>query len=47
MITLHKLVPPENHDLFERHPELNRIWEVPALQEEARESYEEWGRFPT
>lgn len=43
MITLHKLVPPENQGLFKRNTELNEIWEVPALQHEARESYEEWG----
>jgi hypothetical protein len=43
MIQLHKLVPPENHTIFERFPELNHIWEVPALQHQARESYEEWG----
>jgi hypothetical protein len=42
MITLHKLVPPENHTLFTDYPELNQIWEVPQLQSEARESYEEW-----
>lgn len=42
MITLHKLMPPENHDLFTRFPELNLIWEVPALQQSARESYEGW-----
>ncbi|MDE1874749.1 MAG: GNAT family N-acetyltransferase [Patescibacteria group bacterium] len=42
MISLHKLVPPENRDLFDRVPELNRIWEAPALQAQARESYEEW-----
>ncbi len=43
MITLHKLVPPENRTLFQRFPGLNEIWEVPALQHEARESYELWG----
>jgi hypothetical protein len=43
MITLHKLVPPANQSLFSDYPELNSIWEVPALQKEARESYEEWG----
>lgn len=43
MITLHKLVPPENHTLFKRFPELNKIWEVPALQKNARESYERYG----
>jgi hypothetical protein len=43
MIALHKLVPPENSTLFERFPELNEIWEVPALQKQARESYEKWG----
>jgi ribosomal protein S18 acetylase RimI-like enzyme len=43
MITLRKLVPPENATLFKRFPELNLIWEVPALQAQARESYEEWG----
>lgn len=43
MITLHKLVPPENKTLFEYNPELNLIWEIPSLQQEARESYEEWG----
>lgn len=43
MITLHKLVPPENQTLFTDYPELNLIWEVPQLQFEARESYEEWG----
>jgi hypothetical protein len=43
MITLHKLVPPENKTLFERNLELNKIWEVPVIQKEARESYEEWG----
>lgn len=42
MITIHQLVPPENHDLFARFPELNQIWEVPALQKQARESYEKW-----
>jgi hypothetical protein len=42
MVTLHKLIPPENHDLFKRSPELNHIWEIPALQEQARECYEEW-----
>lgn len=42
MITVHKLIPPENHTLFERFPELNEIWEVSALQKQARESYEEW-----
>ncbi len=31
-IHIHKLVPPENHDLFSRFPELNLIWEVPVLQ---------------
>lgn len=44
MITLHKLVPPENYNLFDRFPELNQIWEVSALQQQARESYEEWGQ---
>lgn len=43
MITIHKLVPPENKMLFERNPELNEIWEVPAHQKEARESYEKYG----
>src|SRR3954468_6607800 len=42
MIRLHMLVPPYNHQLFRIHPELNSIWEVPALQEDARQSYEEW-----
>jgi len=46
MITIHKLVPPENHSLFTKNPELNSIWEVPAHQQEARESYEEWGLIP-
>lgn len=41
-IHIHKLVPPENHDLFSRFPELNLIWEVPVLQQHARESYEGW-----
>lgn len=43
MITLHKLVPPENQSLFGRYPELNHIWEVVALQKQAQESYEQWG----
>lgn len=43
MITLRKLQPPENQTLFADHPELNLIWEIPALQDEARESYEQWG----
>lgn len=42
MITLHKLVPPENEDIFRKHAELNGIWELPELQTEARESYEKW-----
>lgn len=42
MIKLHKLVPPENRSLFKRFPELNCIWEVAALQKQARESYERW-----
>lgn len=42
MITIHKLVPPENRTLFVENPELNDIWEAPAHQQEARESYEEW-----
>lgn len=42
MVTIHKLIPPDNHDLFERFPELNLIWEIPALQANARESYEKW-----
>jgi len=45
MIILHKLVPPENHDLFTRFPKLNHIWEMPALQQEARESYEGWDKI--
>ena len=43
MITLHKLIPPENEALFERNPELNHIWEVPSIQESAKTSYERWG----
>lgn len=43
LITIHKLTPPENHTLFKQFPELNNIWEVPAHQNEARESYEAWG----
>lgn len=43
MIHLHKLIPPENQILFKNNPELNKIWEVHALQNEARQSYEEWG----
>lgn len=43
MITLHKLVWPENKTLFDLHPELNSIWELPPLQREARESYEQYG----
>ncbi len=49
MITLHKLVPPENLTLFERFPALNDIWEVYSLQHEARESFEQYGdeeRYP-
>jgi RimJ/RimL family protein N-acetyltransferase len=46
MITLHKLVPPENLTLFNRHPDLNKIWEVPVLQDHARDSYERWGVDP-
>ena len=42
MITLHQLTPPDNQTIFEKCPELNHIWEVPALQKEARESYESW-----
>ncbi|MDE2106954.1 MAG: hypothetical protein KGL39_57600 [Patescibacteria group bacterium] len=42
-INICKLAPPDNQTLFERNPELNLIWEVPALQNQARESYEEWG----
>lgn len=43
MVVLKKLVPPENKTLFARFPELNEIWEVPALQRHARTSYEKWG----
>ena len=43
MIVLHKLSPPENFNLFNQIPNLNQIWEIPSLQQEARESYEEWG----
>jgi RimJ/RimL family protein N-acetyltransferase len=46
MITLHKLVVPENQTLFVRWPELNQIWEVPVLQQHARDSYERWGTDP-
>jgi RimJ/RimL family protein N-acetyltransferase len=42
MILLHKLAPPENKTLFTDYPEFNEIWEVPALQVEARTSYEDW-----
>lgn len=42
-ISLHKLVPPENQTLFADYPELNHIWEIPAHQNQARESYETWG----
>jgi hypothetical protein len=44
MITLKKLVPPENFNLFTRVPELQHIWEIPALQSDAREGYESYGR---
>ncbi|MEN9613903.1 MAG: hypothetical protein RLZZ347_210 [Candidatus Parcubacteria bacterium] len=43
MVTIKKLLLPENQTLFDRHPELNKIWEVTALQHQARESYEQWG----
>ena len=43
VITIHKLIPPENRTLFQYFPELNKIWEIPAHQTEARESYESWG----
>lgn len=43
MISLAKLAPPANQTLFERHPELNGIWEVEALQSHARDSYGRWG----
>jgi len=42
-ILLHKLIPPENQTLFRDYPELNNIWEIPAHQNQARESYEAWG----
>ncbi|HEU5114294.1 MAG TPA: hypothetical protein VFT82_00845 [Candidatus Paceibacterota bacterium] len=42
MVTITKLIPPENQTLFERFPELNRIWDLPRLQDEARSSYERW-----
>jgi RimJ/RimL family protein N-acetyltransferase len=46
-ISIHKLLPPENQFLFERNPELNTIWEIPAHQNQARESYEECGLIKT
>lgn len=46
MITLHKLIDPENKTVFVDHPELNDIWEVPALQQHARASYERYGSSP-
>ena len=47
MINIRKLIPPENLHLFPDNPELNTIWEIPALQNQARESYEEWGLIKT
>lgn len=43
VISIHKLTPPENRTVFQKFPELNKIWEIPAHQNEARESYEAWG----
>jgi len=45
MITLQKLIPPENFDVFDKVPELNDIWEIPELQEDARMGYQGYGRM--
>jgi RimJ/RimL family protein N-acetyltransferase len=42
-ISIRKLVPPDNQTLFEMNPELNKIWEIPAQQSRAHESYKDWG----
>ncbi|MEJ0001939.1 MAG: hypothetical protein WDN09_02035 [bacterium] len=46
MIILHQLNPPETIGFFERYPDLNTIWEVAQLQEQARSSYESYGIDP-
>lgn len=41
-VSLHKLLPPKNRTIFERHPRLNYIWQIQAMQERAEKSYCEW-----